>query len=226
MSNILKYNYTSKYLTKSLKTILSILIFIFVLIILIVSFLGIKKKRGYDLFVEFSHSYGLKNGTSVNFRGVKIGYINNINIQFNKVIVLLHIKSKKILIPKTSIVEANQVGLFNDVVIDITPLSLIKYNNMDKKLIDVMSLQCINSSFLCSNFYLKGYKGLNYDDLIRSTTRISQRFDDPRFFRLFYILLYNSIDISDEILILFQHFSYFIYLLAKILVSISSKYGF
>lgn len=48
--------------------------------------------------------------------------------------------------------------------------------------------------------YVTGDRGLNYDDLVRSTTRISQRFDDPRFFNLFYVFLQNSIELTDVIL--------------------------
>lgn len=48
--------------------------------------------------------------------------------------------------------------------------------------------------------YVTGDRGLNYDDLVRSTTRISQRFDDPRFFNLFYVFLQNGIEITDVII--------------------------
>ena len=37
---------------------------------------------------------------------------------------------------------------------------------------------------------------------MRATTRISQRFDDPRFFNLFYIFLHNGIELSDNIVYL------------------------
>lgn len=164
----------------------------------------------------------MKEGTKVNFRGIKIGYVKHLNIQLNAVVVLLYINSSNILIPKNSIVEANQVGLFNDVVVNITPLELVNYSN--STLVNALSKDCLKSSFLCSNFYLKGYRGLNYDDLVRATTRISQRFDDPRFFNLFYLFLQNSLHISDETLFLVNNLSSFLYLSIESIKLLLFKY--
>nr|YP_009397805.1 hypothetical protein [Sonderella linearis]ARW66991.1 hypothetical protein [Sonderella linearis] len=203
----IKFNY--EYFIKCINKSISLLVFILFTIVLILFFSNIKKKKGYKLFIEFSNAYGIKIGTSVYFRGIKIGYITKINIQFNTIVVLLYIQSSKILIPKNSIIEVNQVGLFNDVVIDIIPLEWIHFLSI--KHLDVLSLSCLDSSFLCSDFYIKGYKGINYDDLVRATTRIAQRFDDPRFFYLFYLFLQNIIDISDEVMFSLNHISYISY---------------
>nr|YP_009395128.1 hypothetical protein [Bryothamnion seaforthii]ARW63896.1 hypothetical protein [Bryothamnion seaforthii] len=208
-------------LNKFFYKLLNIFIFIFFIIILLLSFLSIKKKRGYTLFIEFNNAYGLKKGTNVNLRGVKIGHVHDINLRLNKVIILLHIDSLSTLIPRNSVIEASQTGLFNDVILDIVPLDLIQY---DLEQFDLMSNNCIKSVFLCPNFYIKGYKGLNYDDLVRSVTRISQRFDDPRFFYLFYLLLQNSIDISGEITFLFHNLSYLIYSFTDLVPLIVYKY--
>nr|YP_009398858.1 hypothetical protein [Cliftonaea pectinata]ARW68061.1 hypothetical protein [Cliftonaea pectinata] len=193
------------YIIRHINKIISLLIFILIVLVLIFSFR--RNKEGYKLFIEFNHTYSLKQGTDVNLRGVKIGNVKNINIQLNTVVVMIFIDSCNTIIPKNSIFEINQVGLFNSIVVDVIPLEII--NELEIKKINVLSSNCFRSKFLCSNFYLKGYKGLNYDDLVRSTTRISQRFDDPRFFDLLYLLLYNSIEISDEIVLLLNYFSYF-----------------
>nr|QCI04825.1 hypothetical protein [Bornetia secundiflora] len=136
-------------------------------------------------------------------RGVNVGYIQNIQLDINSIIVLIYIKSQNILIPKYCLIEINQIGLFNNTVIDIIPFQKLNYPQIEK--IDLFANQCFRSQFLCNNDYLKGYRGLNYDDLIRAATRISQRFDDPRFFNLFYMCLQNFIDISDEIVFVFNH---------------------
>nr|YP_009392435.1 hypothetical protein [Caloglossa monosticha]ARW60997.1 hypothetical protein [Caloglossa monosticha] len=169
----------------------------------------IKKKRGYSLFIEFSNAHGIKKGTHIYFRGIQIGSIKNIYMKVNSVIVVAYINSLNILIPKNSLVETNQTGLFNDTIIDIVPLKIV-----DSKLFDIniFSSSCLKSNFLCNHHYLKGYRGLNYDDLIRAATRISQRFDDPRFFSLFYIFLQNNIDISDEFLDILNTASNFLYI--------------
>lgn len=106
-------------------------------------------------------------------------------------------------------IETNQTGLFNDTIIDIIPLETLKYKSCG---IDVFSSSCLKSNFLCHYHYLKGYRGLNYDDLIRAATRLSQRFDDPRFFSLFYIFLQNNIEISDEILDILSSASNILYI--------------
>jgi len=79
---------------------------------------------------------------------------------------------------------------------------------------------------LCNNYYLQGNRGLNYDDLVRAATRISQRFDDPRFFSLFYIFLQNTIDISDDIIYIFQNITYILYYFTKLVKNYLFKYIF
>jgi len=132
-------------------------------------------------------------------RGVNIGYIKNLQIDVNSVLILGYIKSSNILIPKNSIIETNQTGLFNDTVIDIVPLEQIKTS--DIKSVNLFHKNCLTSTVFCSNQYVVGHRGLNYDDLVRATTRIAQRFDDPRFFSLLYMFLQNSLEISDDIIV-------------------------
>nr|QCI08532.1 hypothetical protein [Spermothamnion repens] len=172
-----------------------------------------KKKQGYSIFVEFSNGYGIKEGTNITMRGINIGYIKNIQPTINSIVVLVHIESKNILIPKSCLVETNQTGLFNNTVIDIIPINVLSYKQVINDKISPISNFCWKSKILCNNDYIKGYRGLNYDDLIRAATRISQRFDDPRFFHLFYMVLQNFIDISDEIVLLVNNLSYIMSLL-------------
>lgn len=185
--------------------LLSLLFFIFCFY-LSLSFFQKKINKGYSLFFEFNNAYGVKNGTHVNFRGVQIGYIKKIYMKVNSIVFLVHIQSDKIIIPKKSIVETNQTGLFNDTVIDIIPLNKIKGYSyiLQNNSLNVFSQSCLNSNFLCNYHYLYGVRGLNYDDLIRAATRISQRFDDPRFFSIVYMFLNNSFDISEDILNIFR----------------------
>nr|YP_009546564.1 hypothetical protein [Gelidium kathyanniae]AYO27912.1 hypothetical protein [Gelidium kathyanniae] len=131
-------------------------------------------------------------------RGVNIGSVKDIKLKLNTVIVLINIKSTDILIPKNSIIEATQTGLLKDVTIDITPLEIINLNEVSH--IDHFSNYCYTSRILCNYHHLYGERGINYDDLVRSTTRISQRFDDPRFFNLCYLLIQRLNNISNIML--------------------------
>lgn len=156
------------------------------------------KSKGYSLFIEFNNAHGIKMGTSLRMRGVNIGYIKGVKTGLNSILVLVYITSTNILIPKNSIIETNQTGLLNDTVIDILPLERIDNRNVDR--IDLFSRDCIKSRFVCHLSCLEGDRGLNYDDLVRAATRISQRFDDPSFFNIFYLFLQNSVELSDDIL--------------------------
>nr|YP_009397395.1 hypothetical protein [Dasyclonium flaccidum]ARW66581.1 hypothetical protein [Dasyclonium flaccidum] len=217
----MKIKFKYRYAIKFFNEIIILFTFIFFLIILFFSLFK-NKDQEYKLFVQFNSVHRLKEGASVNFRGVKIGYVKNLNIQLNSVIALLNINSTKILLPRDCVIEVNQLGLFNDVVIDIIPLK--SKCSVTLTNIDVLSDGCLKSSFICSNFYVKGYKGLNYDDLVRSTTRISQRFDDPRFFDLFYLFLQSSLEISDQILLLLNYYSYSFYYFSNFIQLASFKY--
>nr|YP_009399062.1 hypothetical protein [Taenioma perpusillum]ARW68459.1 hypothetical protein [Taenioma perpusillum] len=201
------FNFILKTLSKYIGTFINIFMLCSIIFVLLSQY-SIKKKSGYLLFIEFNNAYGIKEGTNIYFRGVQIGFVKNIYMKINSLIITVYIKSSKILIPKNSLVETNQTGLFNDTLIDIIPLDnyYSKYNNTNSS-VDVYSKYCLKSVFFCNYHYIKGYRGLNYDDLIRAATRISQRFDDPRFFTLFYIFLQNNIDISNNILMVIQKVS-------------------
>ena len=131
-------------------------------------------------------------------RGVQVGSIENIKLKLNCVLALAQINSTDIVIPKKSIIETTQTGLLNEPIIDIIPINELKqFTNIDTKA-NPIAQECDSSNIICNQMYIRGYRGLNYDDLIRSTTRISQRFDDPRFFNLFYVFLQNSIELTDN----------------------------
>lgn len=154
--------------------------------------------KSYVFFIEFNNVHGIHEGTQIRFRGITIGSIKNLKIQLNSVLTLAEIYSSKVCIPKNSIIETNQTGLLNETVIDIVPLEKIIDNKSIVK--SPLSELCYSYDIICDSMYLEGDRGLNYDDLVRSTTRISQRFDDPRFFNIFYVFLHNAIELSDNIL--------------------------
>jgi len=145
-------------------------------------------------------------------------------MKIDSIVVLVRIQSSSFLIPKKSIVEINQTGLFNNTIIDIIPFEKLNVDFVKIKKINLFNKSCLSSKFLCNDFYLKGNRGLNYDDLVRATTRISQRFDDPRFFSLFYIFLQNTIDISDDIIYILHNITYSIYFFTKAIKIYLFKY--
>jgi phospholipid/cholesterol/gamma-HCH transport system substrate-binding protein len=160
--------------------------------------------KEYLIFVEFANAHGIQPGTPLRLRGYRIGSVTDISTELNSILVLIKIDSSLIIIPRNSVIEINQTGLLNDSVIDILPLEYIF--DTDLKKLDPFDENCINSNIVCHLSYLEGDRGLNYDDLVRATTRIAQRFDDPSFFNLFYVFLYQGIKLSDNLLAILLNF--------------------
>nr|QVY57947.1 hypothetical protein [Betaphycus gelatinus] len=153
--------------------------------------------QGYSVFIEFTNAYGIREGTSLRMRGINIGYVKRIKMNLNSILVMVNVRSEHIVIPKNSIIETSQTGLLNEAVIDIVPLESLSIKDIERS--NVFSEDCNISKIICHLNYLQGERGLNYDDLVRAATRISQRFDDPVFFNIFYLFLRNTIEISDDI---------------------------
>lgn len=166
------------------------------------------QSRGYSIFIEFDNANGIRPGTPIRLRGINIGSVVDITSEINSVLVLVDINNSLIAIPKNSLIETNQTGLLNDTAIDILPLDLVAQSK--NMIVSPLSSECFSSRILCHLSYVEGERGLNYDDLIRATTRISQRFDDPRFFNIFYTFLQNGIEFSDNIVSISSDISRFI----------------
>ena len=182
-----------------MKNLKKIIVFSFFIVLFQLTACLKYRNSDYSFFIEFNDAQGIKLGTPIRLRGIEIGSVQNIKLKFNCVLVAAKINSNNIVISKNSIIETNQTGLLNESVVDITPLDFLQLKKDDKSSNPVSSF-CDSSSIICNDMYIVGDRGLNYDDLVRSTTRISQRFDDPRFFHFFYVFLQNSIELTDIIL--------------------------
>lgn len=153
--------------------------------------------KSYKAFIEFDSAYGVQKGTSIRLRGLPIGTVTGISQSSDSILTSIEISSSKTVIPRESLIETNQTGLLNDTIIDIIPLKKLGTVYLSSKN-GPLSKACDNSQIICHLSYLKGDRGLNYDDLIRATTRISQRFDDPKLFYSLYYLLGNMIKLSSS----------------------------
>ena len=164
--------------------------------VLIIIYLN-NRNSYYSFFIEFDNANGIDKGTPIRMRGIQIGSIQSLRVKPYCVLALAQINSKNILIPKKSIFETSQTGLLNEAIVDIIPVSPLE---LCEQFSNPLSNNCQDSEIICHKMYVTGDRGLNYDDLVRSTTRISQRFDDPRFFNLFYVFLQNGIEMTDATL--------------------------
>ena len=168
------------------------------------------KNRSYRAFIEFDNAYGIQEGTSVRLRGLPIGKVVSISQSLSSVLTNIEIKSSRIIIPRASLIETNQTGLLNDTIIDIVPLKNLNEDNFSVKE-GPLSRNCDDSQIICNSSYLKGERGLNYDDLIRATTRISQRFDDPKLFYGLYYLIGNILKSSSSLVDFTENIAYISY---------------
>nr|YP_009027656.1 hypothetical chloroplast RF22 [Neoporphyra perforata]AGV01120.1 hypothetical chloroplast RF22 [Neoporphyra perforata]AHB35150.1 hypothetical chloroplast RF22 [Neoporphyra perforata]AHB35358.1 hypothetical chloroplast RF22 [Neoporphyra perforata]AIA19521.1 hypothetical chloroplast RF22 [Neoporphyra perforata]AIA19730.1 hypothetical chloroplast RF22 [Neoporphyra perforata] len=165
------------------------------------------KHHSYKAFIEFDSAYGIQEGTSVRLRGLPVGKVIGVSQSSNSILTSVEIKSSSTIIPKTSLIETNQTGLLNDTIIDIIPFNKISADYSTIKN-GPLSRTCDNSQIICNLGYLKGERGLNYDDLIRATTRISQRFDDPKLFYGLYYLIGNMLKLSNNLVDFTEQMSY------------------
>nr|AIA61123.1 hypothetical protein [Cyanidiaceae sp. MX-AZ01] len=144
------------------------------LIISVATWLVVPGSNSYFLYFQLTDATGLKKGTVVKYRGAPAGEIVAVKDMVAKA--KMHIT-----IPKHCFVEANQTGLLNETVIDISALD-------------------ISSPPIPQNSIITTYKGVHYDDLVRATTRVAQRFDDPKLFQQANELMCSLTNLSDEML--------------------------
>ena len=167
-------------------------------------------RKSYKAFIEFDGAYGIQEGTNIRLRGLPVGKVIGISQSADSILTSIEIKSSSTIIPKASLIETNQTGLLNDTVIDIIPLYQPKNEYLSLQE-GPLSKNCDNNKIICHLSYLKGERGLNYDDLIRATTRISQRFDDPNLFYGLYYLLGNMLKLSNNLVDFTEHIDYISY---------------
>ena len=138
-------------------------------------------RNSYKAIVEFGNVNGMQKGAVVQYRGVKVGNISAIRPKPNHVEVEIDIAKADLIIPKDVIVEANQTGFISgETIIDITPKTSLFNGEVSGNPLDK---NCNSQLIVCNNSHLKGRIGISTDELIRSTTELSNRYSNPEFYR-------------------------------------------
>jgi phospholipid/cholesterol/gamma-HCH transport system substrate-binding protein len=147
-------------------------------------------RSSYKLIVEFANAGGMQKGSSVRYRGVKVGNISMIRPGANAVDVELEIIQPDLVIPKDVVVEANQSGLISESIIDITPKTSLPSGVTIAKPLDQ---NCDRQEYIvCNGSRLKGQIGISIDQLIRSSTELATLYNDPKFYQNVNRLIENS----------------------------------
>jgi len=146
-------------------------------------------KRSYKFIVNFANVAGMKVGAQVRYRGVQVGRISELKAATNGVDVTVEITPADLLIPRDALVEANQAGLIGETAIDITPLKTLSSTAQAN---NPLSPKCNPEVIICNNTRLNGSIGVSFDELLRSTIRLSNVYSDPAFFNNVNTLTKNA----------------------------------
>lgn len=137
-------------------------------------------QNSYKAIVEFANAGGMQKGAAVRFRGVKVGRIAAIRPGPNNVEVDIEFTQPNLIIPRDVVIEANQSGLIAESLIDITPKSSIPEDAIAGKPLDK---NCDSKQIVCNGTRLKGQIGISVDEVLRSTTELSNAYSNPQFYK-------------------------------------------
>ena len=132
-----------------------------------------RRGQGYQAILEFPVACGISVGTPVRIRGVPVGGVLSVQPSLERVDVLVEIKDTTTVIPRNSLIEANQSGLIAEPLIDITPqppVPVYTANPLDE--------ECEQEGkVVCHQGRIKGERGVALDDLVYVCTKIARQMD-------------------------------------------------
>lgn len=128
------------------------------------------KGQGYQAIFEFPTACGITVGTAVRIRGVPVGSVLSVRPSLERVDVLTEINSVTTVIPRNSLIEANQLGLIAEPQVDVTPqLPVPEYtaNPLDE--------YCeVEGKVVCHMGRIRGEEGVSMDALVHSMQKMTR----------------------------------------------------
>ncbi|KAL3152198.1 hypothetical protein ABBQ32_001285 [Trebouxia sp. C0010 RCD-2024] len=167
-----------------------------------------RRGKGYQAVLEFPVACGISTGTPVRIRGVPVGSVLSVQPSLEQVNVLVEIKEPTTVIPRNSLIEANQSGLIAESLIDITPqLPIPDYKASPT------SAGCEEEGLVvCRGGHIGGQPGVALDDLVYICTKIARQMDADGLSKVFDAaetassaieearpLLENAVKLVDEV---------------------------
>lgn len=128
--------------------------------------------QSYSAVVEMPDALGLNLGSPVQYRGVKVGNVTSVVPSSNGVIIGFEVKPATLLIPRDSTIETTQSGFVGQVTLNIKP-NLNAPKIPEAGALTPFKSSCDSTLIVCDGDRLVGQAGSNFDELIRSTTRIA-----------------------------------------------------
>ncbi|MEM9772839.1 MAG: MlaD family protein [Cyanobacteria bacterium P01_D01_bin.73] len=127
-------------------------------------------QQSYRLIIEFDNAAGMKEGSSVFYRGVPVGTVESMKATSNFVSVEISIKPATLKMPRNVAVEVDQTGLIGE-----ASLSIYPQEDLPAKLEGPGPLdsKCDRNVILCDGDRVTGNPPINYGALIRSMVKIA-----------------------------------------------------
>lgn len=151
----------------------------------------------YKAVVEFANAGGMQKGSPVRYRGVKVGIISSIKTGANAVDVEIEINDPQLKIPADSKIEANQSGLINESIIDITPPPNAQ---VPQDIAGPLDKDCNPGLIICNeSAKLKGEIGISVDELIRESSDFAAQYNNKEFYDNVNRLLVTSANAADSV---------------------------
>ncbi len=125
----------------------------------------------YALAVELSDALGLNAGSAVKYRGIKVGQVRSLTPSINGVLAQVEIMPASLVIPRNSLVEVTQSGFIGQVELSIRPKDALP--TQASATLSPFKPKCDESVILCDGDRLNASVGANFDELIRSTTKLA-----------------------------------------------------
>jgi phospholipid/cholesterol/gamma-HCH transport system substrate-binding protein len=140
---------------------------------------GARFGGSYSLAIELADAVGLNVGSSVKYRGVKVGRVDNLVPSLNGVVAKVSISPPSTVIPRDSTVSVTQSGFIGQVELSIQPgadpvqSGLKSAAQSTAAKLSPYRPSCNASVILCDGDRISGGIGTNFDTLIRSTTKLA-----------------------------------------------------
>lgn len=133
-----------------------------------------RRAQPYQAVFEFPLASGISVGTPVRIRGVQVGSVLDVRPSLDRVDVLVEIgDAAAAVIPRNSVIEANQSGLIAEPLVDVTPqlpLPAFSRGPLDAGCED-------EGAIVCHNGRIKGQQGVALDDLVYIMTRMARQME-------------------------------------------------
>jgi len=137
--------------------------------------------KPYTAILRFPQAYGIQLGTPFRIRGVNAGEVKKIVPGLDSVQVEVEVMDQNVLIPRNSLIEANQHGLIAETQIDVMPES--PFPNPKAGPLDP---ECEEEGLLvCHRGVVDANTGVSLDELVRVCTKLAWQMDRQGIERMF-----------------------------------------